>query len=675
MNLFSEFERTDFESWQKEAERLLKGKPLDSLSYLSDEGIKIHPLYTQRDLPQEFKNEFPGFKYYLRSNKVCGYRTLPWKVVQRIDVASPEKANNIITSEIQNGINGFIIKTYDFTSDNLNGVVISGMNDFETLFDNVDIANTCLHFKTTFPIEFLALFIAFLEKKQISGQKIFGSIQYDFYGSNLSKGRLLEKNSLKNLFLECYQLCKSYLPNFKSFVIDGTVFHECGATATQELSFTISKALELLKGLSQLGVVDIKELPQKILFKISLGSNIFFNIGKIRALRLLWAFIIEQFNIANDSFDVPIYAITSERNKSKLDIYVNMLRNTAETFSAIIGTADYIEVKPYDFLVSEPSEFSMRNSRNTHLVLMEEHNLRDVIDPAGGSWFIEAITWEIAHKSFEMLKNIESQGGFYENLLNGNIQDEISKAKTNRIKKLSNRDIVLVGVNRFPNPQDKSESSGQESNNYYQDFKGINFQCEKEFEKLNLDDLIQIVKSRHSILSLSPVSYNEKNFLKIERLLKFREASEFENLRLMAFRYRTKYGKSPKVLAITFGASDIHRELVDFVNEFFQIGGFEVSFSGDIFSVEEAFAKFAALLPQVVVFCSSLDKYAEFVPQLAHLILKYKPLTVILIVGQIRDELFSKWKEFGINDCIHPKSDTLSILHRVYQLISSVAPT
>ncbi|MFN3781761.1 MAG: methylmalonyl-CoA mutase family protein, partial [Candidatus Kapaibacteriota bacterium] len=335
MNLFAEFDKADIEAWQKEAERLLKGQPLESLSYLTDEDITIRPLYTRQDLSQEFKNEYPGFKYYLRSNKLSGYRSLPWNVVQRIDVANPKKANELIKNEIQNGISEFLIETYDFTENNLIGVIINDIEDLQTLFEDVDIANIGLHFKTTFPTELLPLFIAFLDKNQISGQRILGSIQYDFYRANLSNGKLLEKNSFRNLYSECLHLCNSYLPNFKTIVIDGTFFHECGATATQELSFTIGKAVEILKGLSQLGI-DINELSQKILFKIALGSNIFFNVGKIRALRLLWSFIIEQFNISDSGLGVPIYAITSERNKSKLDIYVNMLRNTAETFSAII---------------------------------------------------------------------------------------------------------------------------------------------------------------------------------------------------------------------------------------------------------------------------------------------------------------------------------------------------
>lgn len=669
MNLFAEFERTDFETWKKEAEKLLKDKHLDTLSHMSDEGIKINPLYTQQDLPDLFINQYPGFKYYLRSNKVTGYKTCPWEVVQRIEAPEAEKANNLIKNEMQNGVNAFHLALFDFSEENLRGVIVNNVKDLEVLFDDIDISNVHLHFKTALPYEFLVLLFAYLENKQFSGRNFYGSIQYDFLDNGLSKGRLLEAKQFYHLFSECYQLCNEYLPNFKSIVVDGTTFHECGANAIQELAFSISEALGIFKSLIQLGF-DVQSLSQKILFKISLSGNIFFNIAKIRALRLLWSFIIEQFKIENYTSNVPIYAVTSERNKSKLDIYVNMLRNTTETFSAILGTADYIEVTPYDFILSEPSEFSMRNARNTQLVLMEEHNLREVIDPAGGSWFIEAITWEIAHKSFEMIKNIESKGGFYENLSNGYIQDEIKKAKTERLRKLSRRDIVFVGVNQFPNPQDKIERISPKSHSYNQYLKEKKTVKDKDFERLNFNDLIQLATSGHSILSLSPISYREDNFIKVEPLLKFREAEEFENLRYKAFVYQTKYGKPPKALAITFDNSSNYREPIDFVSEIFHIGGFEVELSGDIVNVEDAFAKFAELLPQVVVYCSSVNKYPEFLPQLTNLILKFKPMTVILTAGQVQEELFSKLKENGVVECIHSKSDILSILDKIFQLIS-----
>jgi len=672
MNFFEEFGKPNFANWKEEAEKSLKGKKFESLFSNTLEDITIKPLYTKEDLPAAAIYEYPGLPYFSRGWKVDGFRLQPWKIIQRIEMPSPNEANKVILNEIEKGTDGFLIKHFDPLEANSTGVIVESIFDFEDLFKNVDLTKTYIHFETPYPVEFFSFFLAYLYKNNIPLQNIIGSITFDIYNKYLRNGKILAKEYiLNNLLMKLYEK-SSQVPEFDSIVIDGTIFYESGSNIVQELAFTLSKALEFLKALASNGI-NAKEAINKFMFKVSIGSDIFLNLAKLRALRILWSKILESINIPANEVYVPIYSVTTKRNKSRMDTYVNMLRNTCETFTAILGTSDYIEVTPYDYFSNSTEEFSYRNARNTQLVLKDEHHITEVIDPAGGSWFLEALTYEISSRALEILKDIEANGGFFANIINGTIQNHISSVRTKKLTKLAKREDVLVGTNKYPNPSEtisfKEEAFGiykkvlEERQEFVKKHQNIQPEIGSKDKELS-----QYALSFGLLSSVLPINDIKENIMEIVPFEQFRESEDFEKLRTNSELFKENYGVNPKVLTIAYGKISEFKERLDFANEFFQIGGFEVITLEEHKTIEEIFAKFYEIQPQVVVFCSTNDKYIEFVPQVSSLIKKAKPLTVVAVAGLPSENELNILKQSGVDIFIHLRSDLVETLNSIFRM-------
>lgn len=666
MNFFKDFESAKFEIWKAESEKALKGKPFEKLFSSTLENIKIKPIYTKEDSPDNAKNEFPGFRYFLRSWKIDGNRIEPWKIIQRIETPNPKDANQLIKNEIDKGVDGFVIKHYNYNLENPKGVVIDSLLDLEDIFNGVDLSKITIHFDTLFPVELCSILVEYFKKTKTPNDKIDGSVNLDFFESFLDKGKFFEQSFwLDNILWKNHQILDQNFPKFKTFVIDGTIFYESGSNIVQEIAFTLNLAVEKLKFILS-KTEDFQNTLNKFMFKISIGSDIFLNLAKLRSLRFLWSTILESLGIDFNSVQIPIYAVTAKRNKSKLDAYVNMLRNTCETLTAILGTADYIEVTPYDYFLNEPEEFSIRNARNTQLVLKEEHNLREVIDPVGGSWFLETLTYEITQKALELFKEIEQNGGFYKNLINGNIQNQILKVRNKRMQRLSTREDILVGTNRFSNPDD-NPLDAKKSFFDYKEFLETKQKTLTELPKESKEQAFGFVMS--SISSHSPFTSIQNSLIDIPPLKVFRETEEFENLRTKSLQYKSKFGKLPQVGIIPFGKIANFKERLDFVVDFFLLGGFDVKIFEETESLENSFQRFFEFQPPIVVFCSTNEEYMGFAPKLATLIKKAKPLTIIILAGLPAEQEIELFKQSGVDEFIHIRTDVLKTLNNLYSMI------
>jgi methylmalonyl-CoA mutase len=674
-SFFEEFSPSSYKDWLEEAKKSLKGKDPESLASHLDEGITVKPLYTISDLEQipEVSSEFPGLPRFLRSSNISGYRVQTWHIVQRIDTPEPSKANSFIHQEINSGISEFLLKHLDPQTTPRRGIAIETLKDFEKLLQNVNLRNINLHFETSHPLELLALFYAFLNRTGIEPQTISGRVHFDLLSHCLGNGYLPKfLSEIENFLVSMFNFFAETFPKFKFLLIDATTFYESGSNSVQEVAFTMNLAVEYLRLFNKLNI-PLEKVIEKMFFKISIGSDIFLNLAKLRAIRLLWATILEAFEIETEQVDIQIYAVTNKRNKSKLDAYVNMLRNSCETITAILGSANYIEVTPYDYFLDELNEFSARNARNTQLVLLEEHNLTDTIDPAGGSWYLETLTFELARKSLELFKEVESKGGFIECIMNNFIQNSVLENQRKILSELTKRERILIGTNKYPNPSDDKfkipevEIDLNDSQTQSPSLKSIPFFAEP------IDIRIFIKEASNENFSI--FSFATQSSLKVEThsitpLTPMREAEPFEALRLRASTYQKKYEKLPVALLMPFGKVSDFKARVDFSHDFFAIGGFEVIESSPFETVEEAFQKILATLPQVVVFCSKNEFYPNFVPQLTALIKKAKPLIVTVLAGlPNNDEEINLYKNVGLDFFILSKSDTVGTLNKIFDSI------
>ncbi len=674
-SFFSEFKPSNYQKWYEEVKRSLKGKDPESLSIKLEEGITIKPLYTKEDLFKisYISSEFPGLPNFLRSGNISGHKINQWHIVQRVEHPDPIIANEFILDEIKFGVNEFIFKQFNPHSTNKNGIILESLNAFNSLFQKVNIEEIIFHIETSFPYEFLSFFYSLCEQKGFDTRKFNGAIHYDFLSICTQKGKLPKDISKFELYFCNYLNSFSFIfPKLKLLTVDGTVFYESGANTVQELAFTLSRAVEYLRFLHRNGF-PLDFWLSKFLFKLSIGSDFFLNLAKIRALRLLWSLILGEFNINPEKIEIPIYATTNKRNKSKLDVYVNMLRNSCETLTAILGSADYIEVTPFDFELQSMNEFSLRNSRNTQLVLLEEHNLIDTIDPVGGSWFLETFTYELASRTIELFKHIESRGGFIECIRTNFIQESISENQKNLISSLAERRKILIGTNKYPNLLDREFKTDQKtSTNIDEIFKTQNSQT-KILDKVIPEDFKQISELAKGNYSFSSIIFTQKffdEFIPINTINFVREPEEFEKLRIRAQNYNNKYGKFPLTLLVPFGKISDFKPILDFSIDFFQTGGFDTFELAPFQKPEDLLPIVLEKNPQVIVFCSTNEHYQNFVPQISSLIKKVMPLAIIALASlPEKQEDFQTFQNSGVDFFIYSKCDFVRTMNKIFDLI------
>jgi len=367
-SLFNEFEPVSAKAWKQKIQTDLKGADYNkTLVWNSLEGIDVKPFYHADD----FK-EFPN----VSSTKVTA-----WKICQSIFVANTEKSNAKAIDALQRGAESikFIIPNADIS--------------IETLLQNIDFASTSIHFELNFLSEkFVKKLSAFSSNVYINTDIIGNLAKTGNWFTNLYKDHSVFEDIIKNT-----GELKS------SLSIDVSIYQNAGATIIQQLAYAMAHANEYLNHLKE-------KIQNNIAFNISVGSNYFFEIAKLRALRLLWKTLASEYGIKSDCH---IIVTPSKRNKTLYDYNTNMLRTTTECMSAILGGANTICNLPYDTIYHKDNEFGERIARNQLLILKHESYFNAVNNPADGSYYIEKLTQQFAKKGLSLFKNIESNGRFF----------------------------------------------------------------------------------------------------------------------------------------------------------------------------------------------------------------------------------------------------------------------
>ena len=363
-------------------------------------------------------------------------------------------------------------------------------------------------------------------------------------------------------------------------------------------------------------------IANRIIFSFSIGGNYFMEIAKIRAARLLWSKIVEQYNPGDENaFKAFINSTSLTWNKTIYDPYVNMLRTTTETMSAAIAGADSISVAPFDIAFKEADDFSYRIARNQQLLLKEESYLDKIVDPAAGSYYIENLTDSIAQYAWQNFLAVEDKGGFAKALREGYVQDEVAKTAQQRDMEIATRRTTIIGTNQYPNLTETMSAKIEKH--------GCCCNCEKGDE----------------IKTLEP----------------YRGAEAFEHLRLAT----EKSGKRPKVFLLTYGNLAMRRARSGFATNFFGVAGYEIIDNNGFASAEEGVKAALEAKADIVVLCSSDDEYAEITEQACNL-LKGKVKSIVL-AGFPKD-MVETYKGYGIDEFIHVKTNVLECLTNFQKL-------
>ena len=599
--LFTEFPPVPTEKWEEVITADLKGADYErKLVWKTGEGFNVRPYYRAENLEGiKFLGSQAGEFPYVRGTRAHNR----WRVHQTVSVVCPKEANAEALKILNAGVDslGFCIASEAFTA-----------ADLDTLLGEICIPAVQLTFCGQKTADVAELVLAKIEKEGIAKEDVRIAFCIDPLVKGLStKGDFCSPNGEKCFarIAELIRKTKEY-KHIRVVTVSGQIFGNSGSTIVEELAFVLSAGHDYLVRLTDAGLT-IEEAARKLRFSFSVSSNYFMEIAKFRAARKLWANIVKGYNPEkNCACKMQIHAETSKWNQTVYDPYVNMLRGTTEAMSAAIGGVYSLEVTPFDASFENPTEFSKRIARNVELLLKHESHFDQVVDPAGGSYYIENLTQSIAAEAWKLFLEIEEKGGYTEAYKAGFIAERIKASAAAKDKNIATRRQILLGANQYPN---FTEVAGKE---------------------------------------ITAESVTRKQ-AEGNVLVPYRGAMAFEEMRL----HVDRSGKEPKAFMLTCGNLGMARARSQFSCNFFACAGIKVIDNTYFKSIEEGVKAALESKAQIVVVCASDDDYAEAAPKIKEL-LGGKAILVVAGAPACAPELEAQ----GITNFINVKSNVLETL-------------
>jgi len=452
--LSDDFPPASYDQWRALAEADLKGASFQQkLVTHTYEGIDIQPLYTRRDElgPQEVVG-LPGEPPFVRSSQPLGAVVDGWDLRQEHAHPDLAAANQAILEDLEGGVTSIELRLDSAARDGLDpddamaaqsagrdGMMVYSSADFDDALSGVqlDSVGVSLEAGAAF-LPAAALLAGLWQRRGVAPSQARGALNADPWGVLAREGELpYSPDTARKLVSDLAVWTAKNYPQLTAIGVDTSAYHQAGATAAQDIAFAIATGVEYLRAMTDAGVT-IDSAARQILFKFSLGTHHFLAISKLRAARRLWSRVVEASDGSSSAGAMRIHARTGRRVLTRRDPYVNLLRNTSGVFAAGLGGAESITSVPFDSPLGLPSDLSRRIARNTLLILQEEAHLHRVIDPAGGSWFLERLTEQVAEKAWEIFQDVEHQGGMLAALKSGWIASQIESA-------FAPREILCLG--------------------------------------------------------------------------------------------------------------------------------------------------------------------------------------------------------------------------------------
>ncbi|TGB12046.1 methylmalonyl-CoA mutase small subunit [Streptomyces sp. MZ04] len=443
LTLAAEFPDATHEQWQRLVEGVLRksGKDVsgsaaeEALSTALEDGLSTRPLYTAREAAPDAG--FPGFAPFVRGGSAAGTAPSGWDVRQRHATTDPARTNETVLADLENGVTSLWLGVGP------GALPVSGL---ERALDGVylDLAPVALDAGSEFEPAARELFRLY-EARGVAKDAARGTLGADPLGHEARTGERLDSAAA----VELARVCEREYPNLRALTVDALPYHEAGGSAAQELGASLATAVSCLRELTEAGL-SVEAACAQLEFRYAATADQFLTIAKLRAARRLWARVAEVCG-APQAGAQRQHAVTSPVMMSRRDPWVNMLRTTVACLGAGVGGADAVTVLPFDHSLGLPDAFARRIARNTSTILLEESHLARVIDPAGGSWYVERLTDELAHAAWEFFQEIEAAGGQAAALRSGLIGERLAATWAKRGKKLATRREPITGVSEFPN--------------------------------------------------------------------------------------------------------------------------------------------------------------------------------------------------------------------------------
>ena len=451
--------------WETLATAELKGQNPDTLVWQTPEGIPVKPVYTQADLEgMEHQDTLPGLAPFMRGPRATMYTGRAWTVRQYAGFSTAEDSNAFYRENLKAGQRGLSVafdlathRGYDSDHERVTGdvgkagVAIDSVEDMKILFDGIPLDKMSVSMTmngAVLPI--LASYIVAAEEQGVPQEKLTGTIQNDVLKEFMVRNTYIYPPAPSmRIISDIMAHTSQHMPKYNSISISGYHMQEAGATAVQELAYTIADGLEYVRTAVKSGQ-DVDVFAPRLSFFFGIGMNFFMEVAKLRAARLLWAELMEEFSPKDiKSKMLRTHCQTSGVSLTAKDPYNNIARTTIEALAAVLGGTQSLHTNSFDEALALPSKTSARIARNTQLVLQEETGITNVVDPLAGSYYVESLTQSVAQAARELILEVEAQGGMTKAVQSGLPKRRIEEAAAAKQARIDLGEDVVVGVNKY----------------------------------------------------------------------------------------------------------------------------------------------------------------------------------------------------------------------------------
>jgi methylmalonyl-CoA mutase len=702
---------SNLKTWKALAEKELRGKPLDDLTWNTPEGIAVKPIYTADDLDGlDHLGSTPGSAPFTRGPKATMYAGRPWTIRQYAGFSTAEESNAFYRKGLASGQQGVSVafdlathRGYDSDHERVvgdvgkAGVAIDSVEDMKILFDGIPLEKISVSMTMNGAvIPVLASFIVAGEEQGVDRANLSGTIQNDVLKEFMVRNTYIyPPEPSMRIVSDIIDFTSREMPKFNSISISGYHMQEAGATLVQELAFTLADGKEYVKAAIARGM-DVDAFAPRLSFFFAIGMNFFMEAAKLRAARLLWHRIMTEFGAKNEkSLMLRTHCQTSGVSLQEQDPYNNAIRTAYEAMSAVLGGTQSLHTNSYDEAIALPSDAAARLARNTQLILQNETGVTNVVDPLAGSYYVETLTKDLADKAWELIERVDAMGGMTRAVEDGMPKLEIEKSAAEKQARVDRGEDIIVGVNKFQTDEDADIDVRMIDNSAVRDAQVSRLKdirksrdtaaCEAALEALetgardsgNLLNLaIEAARARATVGEISDAM--ERAFGRHKAKVKLLDGvygaayegdQGFQDIQADVADFAKKYGKKPSMMVVKMG-QDGHDRGGKVIATAFSDIGFDIEMGPLFQTPEEAAIDAIEKGVDVVGISSQAAGHTTLAPQLVHA-LKNKGGGDIIVIcgGVIPPNDYNFLRQVGVRAIFGPGTNIPEAAKEVLELV------
>lgn len=662
--------------WLAKVEADLKGASLDRLRTRLPGGIEVQPLYAADDAPDPSSTGVPGAYPYVRGASAVG----GWLIRQEYTDPRPDVCKAQIEQDLARGVEAVWLDAGP-----RHGCRVLTVSDLDAVLSSVDLSTTSVCVDGGADSLALATgLLAAAAERGVAPDALRGGFALDPIGLLASEGRIQGGLSARLRDLcDLSSWCSENAPGLRTAWVSSDPYVGGGASTVQELAYVVATGLAYLRAMTDVGL-GVDEAARRVGFVFSISGDFFSQIAKLRAARELWAKVVTAAGGGPEAAAMHVHARTAQFTKSRRDPWVNMLRSTAECTAAVLGGAESVATLPFDEAIGAPDELARRVARNTQVVLREESHLDAVVDPAGGSWFVESLTDELARAAWAEFQRIEGNGGIVKALGAGLIVDAVGEVADGRRKAIEKRKAPIVGVSEFPNADEPEVQREQLSD------EDVRRMLRVAVDALDVgahrDDLVALAqrandaelpmgeltascleaaKNGLDLYSIAAVLQHGQPEFHLEPVPQWRASDEWEALRARSDGAPNR----PSAFMANLGPIPAHKARATWAQNLLNAAGVSND-SNDGFTEPRAVAEaWSESNASLAVICGSDADY-ETMLEPTITALKQAGCPVVLVAGRPGDRM-AELREAGASDFVYMGADVLGIMANVLDSVGA----